>query len=151
MKNLSIKSWLMENLDLSEKPDFKDVESLNGVVINPTTGTMSIAFKTKLGKDIKFKIKDDIFYWWIQKQKDVKDAHIIGFLKWYLNSAQSRDNLISEIVDDYNNIIGDDDMPKNANNSLIGLSSTDSDVALYQTAAKPLKNYNSWGLGFITW
>jgi hypothetical protein len=58
---------------------------------------------------------------------------------------------MSEIVDEYNGLIGDEDLPKDSS-QMIGLSSKDSSQALYQIRAKGWNNFNTGAIsGFISW
>ena len=155
MKKYSIKSWLAESIqDGAEKPFFRlakeDIKSISGANINKDKKVLCISFKHNDGRDMKLKVKDRMFHDWRKKQDD-KSGLAKKFLFWFLeNSKPKESQLMSEIVDDYNNIIGDDDMPKNGNNTMVGMSTTDSDTAVYQTRAKA-KSISSWGIGFITW
>jgi len=157
MKKRSVKSWLFENIiNESEQPFYRlaptDVKSIANATLNSNKKVFSLSFTTNDGRDMKLKVKDKLFYDWSKKQPDNNDSDTIKeFLFWFLNNSKPReDKMIAEIVDEYNNLIGDEDLPKDVDNRMIGLSSVDSDIASYQTRTKS-KNYNSWGLGFITW
>ena len=58
---------------------------------------------------------------------------------------------LDEIVDEYGDIMSDDDMPNNANDSMVGKSKFDSEKAIKQTIAKSKRYYGDLGLGVVTW
>jgi len=158
MKKLSVKDWITNIISESEvkseapniSPD--NVDFVSNVIFKPQKGSIVIHFVTKDKKLLQLTTKDTTFYKWIKEKSENEENVPVEFVTWFLKNSKPReDKMLSEIVDDYNNLIGDDDLPKNIDNRMIGLSSTDSDTAVYQMRAKPMKNYASWGLGFVTW
>jgi len=158
MKKLSVKAWITniisESEAQSETPNISsdNVDFVSNVIFKPQKGSIVIHFITKDKKLLQLTTKDTTFYRWIKEKSKNEENVPMEFVSWFLRNSKPReDKVLSEIVDDYNNLIGDEDLPKNIDNRMIGLSSVDSDTAVYQMRAKPNKNYSSWGLGFVTW
>lgn len=158
-KNLSVKSWLSNMISESErkngdKPNLSsdNVNSVYSVYIKPDKGVVVIDFITKDNKNIKFKTKDNIFYKWLKTNHEDDKNSLLGFVVWFLKSHKPVENkLMSEIVDEYNGLIGDEDLPKDSSR-MVGLSSKDSTQATYQTRAKGWNNFNTGAIsGFISW
>jgi hypothetical protein len=159
MKKLSVKSWLINTLSESEdknveKPKFSpdNVGSISTVQIKPERGIIIIDFITKDKRNAKLKTKDNNFYNWLNKNQESTGNRILNFLIWFLKSHQPSENkVMSEIVDEYNGLIGDEDMPRDSER-MIGLSSKDSTQAVYQTRAKGWNNFNTGAIsGFVSW
>lgn len=154
MEKLSIKNWITNIISESTVPNISpdNVDFVSTFSINPQKGSVNINFVTKDGKLLKLTTKESLFYRWIKEKSKDENEMATKFVSWFLaHSKKNEDKMLAEIIDDYNNLIGDDDLPKDVDNRMIGLSTTDSDVAAYQTRARPSKNYNSWGIGFISW
>lgn len=163
MKNkLSVKTWLSniisesEDKNIGNKPKFSpdNVASVSTVQIKPEKGVMVINFLTKDNINAQFKTKENTFYKWLKTNQFYKDSEnqIFGFVVWFLKHHQPSENkVMSEIVDEYNGLIGDEDMPRDSER-MIGLSSKDSTQAVYQTRAKGWNNFNTGAIGgFISW
>ena len=160
MKKPSVKDWIINIISESEnnsdtsKPNISsdNVDFVSNVIFKPQKGSIIIHFVTKDKRLLQLTTKDSAFYNWIKEKSKSEENVPLEFVTWFLGNSKPReDKMLSEIVDDYNNLIGDDDLPKDIDNRMIGLSSTDSDTAVYQMRSKPSKNYASWGLGFVTW
>jgi hypothetical protein len=156
-KNLSVTNWLSKIISESEVqkvdiPKFSsdNVESISGVQIKPNKNIIIINFNTKDGRDIKLKTKDNGFYKWLKTNQSENPT--LDFVKSFLdNHKQVENKIMSEIVDDYNGLIGDEDLPKDTTR-MIGLSSKDATQATYQTRAKGWNNFNTGAIGgFISW
>ena len=58
---------------------------------------------------------------------------------------------MSEIVNEFGDLIGDEDMPNNSTNSMVGKSKFGTDKAIRQTVPK-IKTYDAnLGHGIVTW
>ncbi len=156
-KNLSVKTWLSHIISESEVHKVEtphlsseNVESISDVQIKPNKGVLVIHFITKDKKNIQFKTKDNNFYKWLKTNQSENPT--LDFVKFFLdNHKQAENKIVSEIVDEYNGLIGDEDLPKDTDR-LIGLSSKDSTQATYQTRAKGWNNFNTGAIsGFISW
>lgn len=159
MKKYSVKNWLSNIILESEGrkegiPNIspENIGSISNVQIKPEKGVIVIEFITKDGKNIKFKTKDNNFYKWLNSSQENVENKILGFVTWFLNNHKpSESKVMSEIVDDYNGLIGDEDMPKDSTR-MVGLSTKDSTQATYQTRAKGWNNFNTGAVsGFISW
>ena len=159
MNKLSVKSWLSNIISESEvkkeaMPKFSsdNVDSVSTVKITPDKGVMVIGFLTRDGKNAQLKTKATNFYKWIKLGNNSEENPSTGFLKWFLEKHQpSESKMMSEIVDEYNGLIGDEDLPADTSR-MVGLSSKDSTQATYQTLAKGWNNFNTGAIsGFISW
>ena len=156
-KKLSVKNWFSNIIAESETikeetPNFAsdNVDFVSNVQIKPDRGVITVNFVTKDGKSAVLKAKDENFYKWIKSNHD-KESTVVGFVKFFLDNHKSTEKIMSEIVDEYNGLIGDEDLPKDSNR-MIGLSSKDSTQATYQTRAKGWNNFNTGAIsGFISW
>ena len=113
-----------------------------------------VDFITTDGRNMSLKVKNDCINKWLNNSQN-KNCRILDFLKDFISNSQSEDDLSSdtleEIVDEYGDIMSDDDMPNNSNNSMVGNSKFDSEKAVKQTIAKSKRYYGDLGLGVITW
>lgn len=156
MKKLSVKQWLLNTLNESEEPFYRlastDVKSASNAEVNPEKKIVSIAFVTNDDTNRTLKVQDKVFKTWNRLNKEVDPASASKqFLMWFLDKSKPMDNMLSEVVDEFNTLIGNDDMPTNADNRMIGMTSKDSSGIVHQIMAKPqARNYN-WGLGYVTW
>jgi hypothetical protein len=157
-KKLSVKTWLSKVISESEvkpveKPKFTsdNVDFVSNVQIKPDRGVIILYFVTKDGKSAELKAKDDNFYKWISLHRKDDENPLLGFVKFFLDNHNPTEKIMSEIVDEYNGLIGDEDLPKDSSR-MIGLSSKDSTQATYQTRAKGWNNFNTGAIsGFISW
>lgn len=153
MKKLSVKNWLSNVISesedqKSETPNFSsdNVDTVSIVQIKPDKGVITINFVTKDNKELQFKTKDNNFYKWLKTNQETDKNPALGFVIWFLKNHKPAENkIMSEIVDEYNGLIGDEDLPRDSSR-MIGLSSKDS-TQIYQTRAK---GRNKIG-GFISW
>lgn len=129
----------------------------------------TIDFITTDGRNMKLKVKNDSINNWIDKS-ECENNGIIDFVKEFISVSNLKDDdnqieedaygdyddgkdgkQLEEIVDEYGDIMGDDDMPNNSNNSMVGNSKFGSEKAIKQTIAKSKRYYGDLGLGVITW
>lgn len=157
MSKLSVKTWLSNIILESEEngiPKFSsdNVSSVSNVQIKPEKGIIIIDFITKDNKVAKFKTKAINFYKWLKTNNKISENPALGFVVSFLKNNQPAENkIMSEIVDEYNGLIGDEDMPKNSDR-MVGLSTKDSTQATYQTRTKGWGNFNTGAIsGFISW
>jgi len=158
MKKLSVKAWITniisESEIQSEIPNISsdNVDFVSNVIFKQQKGSVVIHFVTKDKKHLQLTTKDTTFYKWIKEKSKSEENVPIEFVTWFLkNSKQREDKMLSEIVNEFNSLIGDEDLPKNIDNRMIGLSSTDSDTAVYQMRAKPMKNLGYMFNGYLSW
>jgi hypothetical protein len=114
----------------------------------------TIDFITTDGRNMKLKVKNNSVNSWMDKS-DCENSGMIDFVKDFISSSKSEEEMesgtLEEIVDEYGDIIGNDDMPNNSNNSMVGNSKFGSEKAIKQTIAKSKRYYGDLGLGVITW
>lgn len=114
----------------------------------------TIDFITTDGRNMKLKVKNNSINDWMDNS-DCENSGIVDFVKEFISSSKSEEEMepetLEEIVDEYGDIMGNDDMPNNSNNSMIGNSKFGSEKAIKQTIAKSKRYYGDLGLGVITW
>ena len=157
-KKLSVKSWLsniiLESEDTgNEIPKFSpdNISSVSNVQIKPEKGVIIIDFTTKDNRNAQFKTKSINFFKWLRTSQEDDENPTYGFVVWFLkHHQQSVNKVMSELVDEYNGLIGDEDMPKNSDR-MIGLSTKDS-TSDYQSRTKGWDNFNTGAIsGFVSW
>tara|TARA_R110000868_G_scaffold105774_10_gene290460 strand:- start:12472 stop:12954 length:483 start_codon:yes stop_codon:yes gene_type:complete len=113
-----------------------------------------IDFSTTDGRDMNLKVKNDCINNWMGDEVN-QNSNIIDFVKEFIQKSKSEDefseNTLDEIVDEYGDIMPNDDMPNNSNNSMVGKSKFGSEKAIKQTIAKSKRYYGDLGLGVVTW
>lgn len=162
-KNLSIKSLIVKTLNENQEPFYylapDIIGSINNANLDIDKKEFTVDFVTTDDKKGRLTTSDDCFYNWVQNNKqDEKDNLVRDFLVFFFDNAlpmqdeevSSEENL-EEIIDDYGNIMSDDDEPNNANNSMIGKSKFDTDKVVKQTAPKSKRYYSDYGLGLVSW
>lgn len=113
-----------------------------------------IKFITTDGRDMSLRVKNDCINNWMDNS-DNQNSNLLDFTKEFIEKSKPEDELsqdtLGEIVDEYGDVMSDDDLPNNANNSMIGKSKFDSEKAIKQTIAKSKRYYGDLGLGIVTW
>lgn len=97
------------SLSPSEVGNINDVDIIDDDI--------KIKFETSYGKQMDLIVKMETFKNWASKnkQKDIFKRFVVDFIE----NSQEVDSGINEIIDDDGNIMGDDDMPNNSNNSMV--------------------------------
>lgn len=153
----SIKKLVEEGIEGKKEDFFYLAPDMIGSVTNSnmdmSKGIFVIDFRTTDGNPMKLMTKPSCVDNWM-KNAD-KEAGMLDFVKTFVTKSTVEDEMetgqLEEIVDEYGDIIGDDDMPNNSNNSMVGNSKFDSDKTIKQTIAKSKRYYGDLGLGVITW
>jgi hypothetical protein len=96
------------------------------------------------------KVPYDSFSKWHQ---DNNDSEIKDFLIKFIECSKQleEEEMLDEIVDEYGEIMGDDDRPSNHNFSSVGKSKFGTDKTIKQTIPKSKRFYGDLGLGVISW
>lgn len=157
-KNNRLRNILFESFhDRSESfyylaPDI--IGSVASANMNMDKNIFVIDFITTDGRKLKLTVKNDCFNNWMEKE-ECENSGVVDFVKNFISTSKSEDELesetLEEIVDEYGDIMGNDDMPNNSNNSMVGKSKFGSEKAIKQTIAKSKRYYGDLGLGVVTW
>lgn len=161
-KTKSIKSLVIKTLSEGREPfeylSYETVDFINNANLNENKKEFSVDFTTKGGIKAKLTTPDEHFYKWVEKyKKDNKENLVNGFLEYFLDNAKTiedevkKEEPLSEIIDDTGNIMGDDDLPSNATNALVGKSRFDTDKVVRQTSPKSKRAYSDLGFGSVVW
>jgi hypothetical protein len=134
----------------------EDVEpkfDLSNVVSSDTMNKkyLKVLFKNSENTLLTLFVPIQSFSNWYNSSKPTGNA-LQKFVTEFINvpPVESED-LMKEIVDEFGDLIGSQDMPNNSTNSMVGNSKFGSDKAIRQTVAK-VKNYDSnLGRGIVTW
>ena len=130
------------------------IGSINKAHLDKKENIFHTDFNTTDGRNLKFKTKADSFFKWVGdneiggKEEDMIKKFLSDFLT---NAKEVGSENLEEIVDDMGNLIGNDDLPNNSNNSMIGTAHMDTDKAIHQTVPKSRRFYGTYGLGYISW
>lgn len=157
-KGTQIRKLLFESLNENEEPFFylapDMINSVTDANMDMSKDVFIISFVTTDGRDMKLNIKNNSVNNWLNNEAGDNDG-MIEFLKSFIEKSQSEDDMeegtLEEIVDEYGDVMSDDDMPNNSNNSMMGKSKFGSDKAIKQTVPKSKRYYGDLGLGVVTW
>ena len=135
------------HIDPSVIGDVKDVD------INPEEDYVRIDFSTPYGQSMSILAKYGRFKGWFERNKEkfanVFHAFVIDFLK---TSKEVQEQPMEEIVDGDGNLYGDEDLPPNSTNSMVGTSVWDLEKVYRSGYARSTRRYSGdLGIGRITW
>ena len=112
---------------------------------------LKIIFKNSNEQNLCLIVPVTAFTGWYDSSKpsgNVLQKFITEFVK---SPSVEDDSLINEIVDEFGDLIGDDDMGNNSTNNMVGNSVFGTDKTIRQTVPK-IKTYDSnLGRGMVTW
>ncbi len=150
IKNLCVSSILCENKDaLYLDPSM--IENIKDFEFSKKSNFIKIKFVTTYKKELDLVVSFSDFKKWLKENKKEGSDIILSFLKDFLKNSKEKEDL-EEIVDDHGNIMGDDDMPSNATNSMIVAPNFDLEKIYKTSIPKRARNYwGNYGQGFIVW
>lgn len=157
-KKNKLRNLLFESFNDRNEPFYYLAPEIVGSVANANMdmnkNLFIIDFNTTDGREMKLTVKSDSFNNWLDKE-NCENSGVIDFLKTYISSSNPIEQLetenLEEIVDEYGDIMSDDDLPNNSNNSMIGKSRFGSEKAIKQTIPKSKRMFGNLGVGVITW
>ena len=107
---------------------------------------IKVTFENSTGKKLNLYVPKSVFTNWMSSAAQ-KGSAIYNFTKDFL----SKGGQINEIVDEFGDLIGDNDIGNNSTNTVVGKSEFGTDKAIRQTVSK-VKTYDAnMGRGIITW
>lgn len=107
---------------------------------------IKVTFENSVGKKLNLYVPKSVFTNWMSSAAQKGNA-LYNFTKQFL----SKGGQINEIVDEFGDLIGDEDMGNNSTNTMVGKSKFGTDKAIRQTVSK-VKTYDAnMGRGIITW
>jgi hypothetical protein len=107
---------------------------------------IKVTFENSVGKKLNLYVPKSVFTNWMSSAAQKGNA-LYNFTKQFL----SKGGQINEIVDEFGDLIGDEDMGNNSTNTMVGKSRFGTDKAIRQTVSK-VKTYDAnMGRGIITW
>ena len=137
------------NLSNSDKPviDISEVKSSDLI----KDRFLKIKFNNSTGNELNLYVPVSSFTNWYNTSKPTGNV-MNKFVKEFIQSPDVNDeSVINEIVDEFGDIIGDEDEPNNSTNSMVGSSKFGSDKAIRQSVAKISTYDNNLGRGMVTW
>jgi hypothetical protein len=152
----SIKNFLLESMSewdtdynhLSEDT----VGGVEYVAFNKDDDYIRIDFSTNFGTKASMLTSYEEFKKWFSALKGVDKPPYKKFVKDFLKTSSEKEDELEEVIDDNGNIMGDDAMPPNTTNTMIGTSHWDLDKVYQSAIPKSIRNYNgTMGLGVISW
>lgn len=112
---------------------------------------LKIIFKNSSGNSMSLYVPIVSFSEWYNSSKpsgNVLHKFIDEFIS---HPAVEDEKIMSEIVDEFGDLIGDEDTPNNSTNTMVGKSKFGTDKTIRQTVPK-IKTYDAnLGRGIITW
>jgi len=159
MINNSLKNLILESQSEKDK-DFLYIDNgviskINDIKFNLDENCIIINFSTTYGKVFDFLIHIESFTNWFENNlHHKKSANIfLTFLLDYFIDAKDTSEDLNEIIDDTNEIMINDDLPKNASNTMIGVNQTmDAEKIFKKSMPKSIRNYSgNLGLGTVVW
>jgi len=127
------------------------IGDVNDVNYNKEDDYIKIDFTTTYGKKLSFIGRLADFKKWFTKNQD--NPHVFfSFLKDFFENSEETEQ-IHEIIDDYGNILPNNDLPDNATNRLVGTTHVmDLEKIFKRSMPKSVRNYSgNLGLGVVVW
>ena len=152
----SIKNFLLESMS-EWNENFNHISEdtvgdIQNVRFDKDDDFIKIDFSTNFGTNASIVTSYRRFKNWYSKLQDHDKSPYKKFLKNFLRVSQETKSELSEIIDDDGNIIGDDEMPPNTTNSMVGTSIWDTDKVYQSSIPKSIRMYSGdLGIGVITW
>lgn len=152
----SIKNFLLESMhDWNEDFNHISEDTVGGVTnvrFDKEDDFIKIDFTTSFGSEASMLTSYKRFKKWFQKNCKGDKSPYKKFIKDFLKVSQETKKELDEIIDDDGNIIGDDDMPPNTTNTMVGTSKWDTDKVYQTSIPKSIRMYSGdLGIGIITW
>jgi hypothetical protein len=152
-----LKDILLESLNEIEEivgisPDV--VGDVKDVSFSKKNNHIRIEFSTTYGKALDLIAKYTDFLSWSKAHKNENKKSLFhDFIVEFLSKSQEvKSHGMTEIVDDNGDIMGDDDKPNNATNTMVGSSVFDLEKVYRTTIPKSIRFYSGgMGLGAVTW
>lgn len=155
-KNLKIKDVVIKVLSENDKSFFylapEVVGSINNANLDYDKNILVIDFNTTNGKNMALKTPYNCFQKW-EETNNNEPGDVLKFLIDFISNSKEVENNydLNEIVDEFGDIMADEDEPSNKNFGGVGRSKFDSNKTAKQTLAKQKRFYSDYGLGTITW
>jgi hypothetical protein len=159
----SIKNFLLESAkDKDEDFAYFDrdvVSKVKDVDFDKKKDYILITFSTTYGKDFKHVSSLIGFQKWLDsylKSNGKKDSDVFrNYLMDFFESSKEAEKVeeLTEIIDDTNEIMPDEDLPSNSSNRMIGANHTmDLEKIFKRSMPKSVRNYSgNLGLGTVVW
>lgn len=141
---------------LNENEDYvhvspKVIGDVIDVFFSQKDNYVRIDFSTTYGKNLSLAAKFTDFTKWANENAAKHKSIFMGFLKDFVSNSKEVQDM-NEIVDDDGNIMGDDDKPNNATNSMVGSSVFDLEKIYRTSIPKSVRFYSGdSGIGSISW
>jgi hypothetical protein len=126
------------------------IGSVNNSNLDLGKNTFKINFATTDGRTMTLAVPAKTYQGWDGENEgaDVKDF-LMAFVK--CSNPVEDEEMLDEIIDEYGELIGDDEEPENANFRDVGKSKFDTEKVIKQTVPKSKRYYGDLGLGVVMW
>lgn len=113
---------------------------------------LRVDFKTTYGQPMSILTKYGRFKNWYSNNKE-KFANVFqAYVKEFLEISKEQLESVDEIVDGDGNLYGDEDLPSNSTNSMVGTSVWDLEKVYRSGYSRSMRRYSGdLGIGIITW
>ena len=154
MKKLNVKNRIINMLKENDESFFYVAPDIVGSVASANLdlgkNTFTTNFDTTDGRNLGLIVPAKTFQDWDEENDgNVKDF-VLSFIK-VSKPLEDDDEMLDEIVDEYGNLMGDEEEPANKNFVHVGKSKFSTDRAIKQTIPKSKRYYGDLGIGVITW
>ena len=154
-KKITLKSEIIKTLKENDENFFylapDEIGSINNANLDYHKNVFHIDFDTKDGRNMKLSVPYKNYEKW---EQDNCDSDLNTFLITYIEQSKEfkdgDEEMLGEIVDEYGDLMGDDDYPVN-NPRLVGASNVGTDNAVKQRVSRTRRYYSDLGLGVVTW
>lgn len=127
------------------------VGGVEHVLFNKEDDYIRIDFSTSFGTKASMVTSFAKFKEWFSA-KEVAKPPYKEFVKDFLKVSSEKEDELDEVIDDDGNLMGDDDMPPNTTNSMVGTSTWDLDKVYQSSIPKSIRMYSGdMGIGIMTW
>lgn len=131
--------------------DIGDVGSIEKVDFDKQKNKISIKYVTTSNQKVNLIVGYDKFLDWLIDNSDDFGDMFFMFTMEYLKSSEPQEEL-QEIVDEFGDIMGNDDLPNNATNTRVGSSNKDSETVYKQNRKRARYLYtNNLGAGMVVY
>lgn len=148
-----IRKIIQESADRTEAIEQEPKIDLSNVVSSDLVHKkfLKVVFKNSSGQNLCLHIPVASFSTWYDSSKPSGNVLHKFVNEFISNPAVEDEAVMNEIVNEFGDLIGDEDEPNNSTNTMVGKSKFGTDKAIRQTIPK-IKTYDAnLGHGIVTW
>ena len=136
-----------------EEPEVEPVIDVSNIMSSDLMHNkyLKVVFQNSEGRNLTLFVPVQSFSTWYNTSKPTGNV-LNKFVNEFVKSSPVEDEeLMKEIVNEFGDLICNEDTPNNSTNSMVGKSKFGTDKTIRQTVAR-MKNYDAnMGRGIVTW